>query len=268
MDLEKQSENKNPNKKPEVSRRNFLKMAAIGGGGLLAFSQFGGIAEACQLDVPKTDKKTEEHIKACGLGPKTLKAKNFEHLPGNIAGLSESQLKQHIALYTKYVKKYNAVDQLIQDSRKSGNYKKARNYQLRQSYALNGVILHDLYFSNLKNDVFSPETKTKALIERDFGSIANYFADLRSVAKSMRGWAITGYNMLDGRIHNYGLDTHDHGSPLGVYPLMVLDVYEHAYMVDFGTNRGAYLDAFVELIDWTTVEQRLEKALTHTASVT
>ncbi len=254
-------------KEGDLSRRGFLKKAVIGGSGLLALSQLGGIAEACQRGQQKTDdvkvgcKKSASGANVFPLA--ALTAKDFSHLPGQLKGLSASQLQQHIALYEGYVKKYNRVQQDIQASRKAGDYSKARGFQLRQSYALNGVVLHDLYFSNLTPQSAPPTTGSivESLINRDFGSLETYFADLRSVGKTMRGWAITGYSTMDGKIHNYGLDTHDQGSPLGVFPLMVLDVYEHAYMVDYGTNRGAYLDAFVGLIDWPVVEQRLKKAM-------
>ena len=131
--------------------------------------------------------------------------------------------------------------------------------------ALNGSVLHELYFSNLIDRESQPSEDFKKVIERDFGNWHNYIENTKAVGVCMRGWAITAYNYRDGKIHNYGLDTHNMFVPVFVRPLLILDVYEHAYMVDYGINRVGYLDSFFKNVNWHVVSQRFESALKHDA---
>jgi Fe-Mn family superoxide dismutase len=124
---------------------------------------------------------------------------------------------------------------------------------------MNGIILHELYFGNLGQPAQGPNQPSDALkeaITREYGSWQAYLTHLRALGKSMRGWVLSAFNIRDGRIHNYGLDTHNQWVPIHVIPFIVLDVYEHAYMLDFGTNRGSYLDVFFNNHNWPAVNQR------------
>jgi len=191
-------------------------------------------------------------------------AKDFSFFFKSLDGISENQLKQHYTLYEGYVKKINEIQEKLKSADKSSanaTYSEIRELQVEQTYALNGVVLHELYFSNLIDKKTTPANVLKTIIERDFGSWDNYIADLKAVGKSMRGWVVTAYNYRDGRVHNYGLDTHNMFVPVFVRPLLVLDVYEHAYMIDYGVNRAGYLDAFLNNVNWPVVSQRFEAAL-------
>ncbi|MBX2861504.1 MAG: Fe-Mn family superoxide dismutase, partial [Vampirovibrio sp.] len=222
------------------------------------------IAEACGRDGKKADwKRSELNDGTGGFSSsviQTLTAKNFDHLNGAIEGLSWNQLKQHIGLYNKYVKKLNAAQQILSQNAKAGNFDQVRTLQLKQSYALNGAVLHDLYFSNMTGKSEKPGDMTAFYLNRDFDGRKNFEAEFKAIGKSMRGWTMAGFNFMDGKVHTYGLDAHDAGTPLGVYPLLVMDVYEHAYMIDFGTSRAPYIDVFTASIDWDLVEKRLTKA--------
>lgn len=253
------------------NRRQFLRMAAAtAGGGLLAMTQLDGIAEACQkAQWSNTDLQLDETLLAqatpaatAGLPQpvQTIQAKDFSHLQGTVEGISWNQLEQHIGLYNNYVKTLNTVQDQLAQAARGGNTADLRQLMLTQSYALDGAILHDLYFSNMGSTTNTPGELTARYLSRDFGGTQNFITQFEGVGAKMRGWAVAGLNMLDGKIHVYGLDAHDEGTPMGVYPLLIMDVYEHAYMIDFGTNRGRYLEVFRRNIDWTEVEQRLQSA--------
>jgi Fe-Mn family superoxide dismutase len=193
----------------------------------------------------------------------------FPHL-STVEGISQNQLSQHLELYNGYVKKINDIENQISAmtpelEKMNPTYSPFRELHVEQTYALNGVILHEAYFEALKGQS-KPATETELvhkIFTEEFGSWDNYIHHLTAVGKSARGWALTGYNMRDHRIHNYGLDTHNQFVPVGVIPLVVLDVYEHAYMIDFGTKRGAYLEAFMKNVDWTVVDNRLKTLMLH-----
>ena len=191
-------------------------------------------------------------------------AKDFSFFFKSLDGISEDQLKQHYTLYEGYIKKINEIQDYLKNAdHKSANatYSEMRELQVEQSYALNGVILHELYFSNMVDRKTEPTDAFKMVIERDFGSWENYINDLKAVGMSMRGWAITAYNYRDGKVHNYGLDTHNMFVPLSVRPLLIMDVYEHAYMIDYGVKRASYIDSFLKNVHWPVVSERFESAL-------
>src|SRR3989337_177248 len=96
-------------------------------------------------------------------------------------------------------------------------------------------------------------------MDRDFGSWKECLADWKATAMSARGWVLTAYNFRDGLVHNYLLDAHNQLVPVGVWPLLVLDVYEHAYAIDFGVKRPPYIDVFMKNIRWDAVNKRLER---------
>jgi Fe-Mn family superoxide dismutase len=261
-----------------IARREFLKKAAALGGTALALSQLRMTAEAAAPAKPATPAaKGKEAGKAIPVDhPKhgydaqeQIQARTFPSL-STVEGISQNQLNEHIGLYNGYVKKINEIQGLIMGTtpdleKMNATYSPYRELHVEQTYALNGVILHEYYFENLGGAKKKP-TETEMvhkLFSQEFGSWDNYVTHLTAVGKSMRGWAMTGYNMRDHRIHNYGLDLHNQWVPVHVIPLLVLDVYEHAYMIDFGTKRGAYLDAFMRNVNWEVVDQRLKTMILH-----
>jgi Fe-Mn family superoxide dismutase len=254
--------NVNPSSSSPLSRRDFLKMAGMASGGLaLAATQLGGgIAQACN---PKL--ATPAAISDSAPLPDvitTIPTKDFSSLKERVSGISWNQLSQHIGLYEGYVSKLNKANATLAEAQvKNTGELDTRNLQHKRSYALNGALLHDWYFSNMGEDQPMMGALTQRLINRDFGSQTNYLADLGRVGKASRGWAITGLSLLDNRVYNYGLDAHDTGTPVWFHPLLVMDVYEHAYMIDFGTNKQLYMDAFTSAIRWDEVEKRAKQAL-------
>lgn len=95
------------------------------------------------------------------------------------------------------------------------------------------------------------------LIKRDFGSVENWIADMAAAGLSARGWVITAYDPADAALHNYSADAHNIGIVAGTVPIIALDVYEHAYFMDYGTNRKGYIEAFFKNLNWKAVDEMM-----------
>lgn len=190
-------------------------------------------------------------------------AKRYDGLLGNfLKGFTDGQLKAHFALYEGYINKINDLESRIKsfdpNNSDTVNY---RGWHLEQTSMLNGAVLHELYFGNLGNNQKEPKGNLLKMITRDFGSLQNFLGHLKAVGKIVHGWSLAAFNYRTGKINVYGLERHNLNVPTMVYPILVLDVYEHAYMIDYGTDKKKYLDAFVIDLDWKPVEERLERAL-------
>lgn len=182
-----------------------------------------------------------------------VKPKNFDFY--NIRGLSKNQLQQHYQLYLGYIKLLAEVLSTLE--------KKQSNYQYRglkdgETYALNGIKLHELYFGNLGQTKSNPSAKLLELINRDFGNYQNWLNDFIRTGQVARGWAVLAFDYRDKKLHNIMQDTHHQGALWQVKPLLVLDVYEHAYMIDFGIKKAKYLKIFQDNINWSVVNNRVD----------
>lgn len=197
-------------------------------------------------------------------------AKDFGSLATqNMAGLSANQIEQHLKLYKGYVGKINEIEAKLKDvdiSSANATYSPLRELLVEQSFALNGVLYHEFYFGNLGGKGGEPQAELRAAIEERFGSVGKFMDYLKAAGKSMRGWVIIGYNIRTGHLQCYGLDTHNMFVPAGIVPVLVLDVYEHAYMIDYGIDRAKYLDAFVNNLNWDVVAKRFAAARKHSGS--
>ncbi|MFD3157647.1 superoxide dismutase [Haloimpatiens sp. FM7330] len=181
----------------------------------------------------------------------------------NVKGISKNQLEQHYKLYEGYVRKTNEIwkesEELNDFKGSNTTYSKVRSLKLGESYALDGVKLHELYFENMNCKSNIPYGHIMKLIERDFGSYERFVKYFISVGMAMRGWCVLTIEPLDEKLHIIGQDAHDVGSIWMSNPLLVLDVYEHAYMIDFGINRLEYINIFMKNINWKVVNSRLKK---------
>lgn len=190
---------------------------------------------------------------------KDVLAKEFDF--SNLDGISEKQLQEHYKLYLGYVNKINEIwsllDQDVNFLNPNPTYSPIRSLKLGESYALDGVKLHELYFGNLGNKNNKCVGKILKLIERDYYSFKHFYDRFMDIALSMRGWVVLAYEPIDRSLHIYGSDAHDVGPIWKAYPLLVLDVYEHAYFLDYGINRKAYIEAFFKNINWSVVNKRL-----------
>ncbi len=192
-------------------------------------------------------------------------AKDFSPFLKTLDGFSQEALKLHYGLYEGYIKAVNNVNEKIKSTDKNSshhNYSEYRNLLVELSHNLNGVILHELYFSNLTDKLTEPSAALIKVIERDYGSMDNFVADVKAAAMASRaGWAITGYNYRDGRIHNFAIDQHNLHAPVFIRPILVLDTWEHAFITDYGTDKKSYIEAFMKNINWHVISLRFEAAL-------
>lgn len=180
-----------------------------------------------------------------------------------LEGISEKQISQHRdILYAGYVNKLNEIEERLKtaDITKANQaFSDFRALKVEETFALNGVVLHELYFENLGVKSAKPTGKLSDLMARDFGSFDRWIENLKACGMAARGWVILGLCTYDGRLHNYCLDAHNDRVPVNVVPILVLDVYEHAYVIDFGVKRAPYLDAFVKNINWDAAAKRLDR---------
>ncbi len=188
--------------------------------------------------------------------------KKFE-LKG-LDGISENQISQHRdILYAGYVNKLNEIEERLKTvdiSKANQTFSDLRALKADETFALNGVIFHELYFENLGGKNLKPKGELSDLIAKEFGSFDKWSDNFKACGLSARGWVLMGINTYDGKIHNYCLDTHNFNVPASFIPMLVMDVYEHAYTIDYGVKRQPYIDAFMKNIDWNVCMRRLEKA--------
>ena len=189
--------------------------------------------------------------------------KNFDHLLGGKAkGLSDLQLKAHFTLYQGYVKKLNEIEERLgKADRSTANYSFSEYTELRrrEPVAFNGTYLHEAYFDNLGEGGQQPPDAFKKAVTAEFGSWENYVADLKAMVTSAPGWALTTWSFADNRIRNNLIQSEHHvGLMVNQCVLLAVDAWEHAFFMDYGTNRGEYFQNVFPAVSWTEVGKRLQ----------
>jgi Fe-Mn family superoxide dismutase len=189
--------------------------------------------------------------------------KNFEHLLG-LKGFSDQLLKNHFALYQGYVNNTNRLAEALAtllNEDKSGTPEYAE-LKRRFGWEFNGMRLHEYYFGNMTRDFMELNTGSPLYrkILEDFGSYEVWEKDFKG-AGGMRGigWVVLYYDPIGGRLFNVWINEHDVGHLSGAMPILIMDVFEHAYMIDYGLKRVDYIEAFFNAIDWKAVEERFAK---------
>jgi Fe-Mn family superoxide dismutase len=190
------------------------------------------------------------------LQPKPLK---YSSLPG----LSEKQLSEHHdVLYAGYVKKTNEIRAKLANVSLEGvnaTHSDLRELKLEETFALNGVKLHERYFDNLGGPGGAPSGTVADWIMEDFGSYEKWQAEFSACGMAARGWVVLAFDLEEKRLMNVVCDVHNQGGVWGQVPLLVLDVYEHAYFLDYATARKKYLETFTANVDWSAVNAQIEK---------
>lgn len=191
----------------------------------------------------------------------TYQAKDYSKLIG-MQGFSETLLKNHFTLYQGYVTNTNKLLETLNILLKEGKTGSPEYAELKRrlGWEWNGVRLHELYFENLGGDgVFSQSSKLQRLINDNFGSFENWLKDFKATG-AMRGigWVVLYQDTLTGKLINFWINEHDVGHPAGCNPLLVMDVFEHAFMLDYGLKRADYIEAFFKNINWQVVEKRMK----------
>ena len=188
-------------------------------------------------------------------------AKDYGKLVG-MGGFSETLLKNHFTLYQGYVANTNKILDGLAAMLAEGKTGTPEYAELKRrlGWEFNGMRLHEYYFENLggKGALDAGSRLGKALAA-EFGSVEKWEADFRAVG-AMRGigWVVL-YQDADGkRLLNQWVNEHDVGHPAGAVPVLVMDVFEHAFMTDYGLKRADYIAAFFKNIDWKAAEARLK----------
>lgn len=173
-------------------------------------------------------------------------------------GISRSTIESHYKLYEGYVGKRNEILGKLEGvdlSTANGTYSELRELKVELTFAVGGIKNHELYFEHLGGNGGDPTGAIGALIARDFGSTDAWRADLRATATAARGWAWTAYDWDEGRLFNYIGDAQNTFPVWNATPLVALDVYEHAYWLDYRTDRAGYIEAFFANLDWGVVNE-------------
>ena len=171
-------------------------------------------------------------------------------------GISRASIEAHYKLYEGYVNKRNEILARLDAVDPAGanqTYSDLRALKVEFSFAIGGIKNHEIYFDHLGGDGGAPNGQIGRLIERDFGSVEEWARDLKASGLAGRGWAWTAYDWDEGRLFNYVGDAQNTFPIWNATPLVALDVYEHAYFLDFQTDRGSYIDAFFANLDWAVV---------------
>jgi superoxide dismutase, Fe-Mn family len=176
-------------------------------------------------------------------------------------GISRAAVEAHYKLYEGYVAKRNEILQRLGEidlSTANQVYSDVRALKVELSFAIGGVKNHEIYFAHLGGGGGNPDGAIAELIERDFGGADAWRADLKASGMAGRGWAWTAYDWDEQRLFNYVGDAQNTFPIWNATPLVALDVYEHAYFLDYQTDRGSYIEAFFGNLDWDVVNGWVE----------
>jgi len=186
-----------------------------------------------------------------------------------LKGISDKTLETHFKLYEGYVKQTNELSEKVAELLGKGKVDQDQfpdysELKRRLGFEYNGMVLHEYYFENLKKNAGGDPPRTSPIYrqaESTFGDYNLWKADFIGIGK-MRGvgWAICYQDPGNGRLSNHWITLHETGNVAGYKPILVMDVWEHAYLFDYKpADRPKYIEAFFANIDWKTVDQRLEK---------
>lgn len=187
-------------------------------------------------------------------------AKNYSHLLG-LAGFSDALLTNHFTLYEGYVKNTNALSDKLKALAERGEYSTPdfAEFKRRFGWEWNGMRMHELYFGNMtKEGAALADGTLKEKLVAAYGSLENWEKNFTGTG-AMRGigWVVLGHDAETDKLYNVWVNEHDLGHLVGTKPLLVMDVFEHAFMIDYGLKRTDYITAFMQAIDWKVVEERL-----------
>jgi len=191
------------------------------------------------------------------------KIHDFSNLKG-LNGISDTQIEVHLKLYEGYVNNTNLLTEHLWKLVKDGQQATPEYAELtrRLGFEYDGMIFHEYYFGNLKGGAkqLDPNSTAGKALASSFGDADTWLKDFRALG-TMRGigWVITFQDPMTGWLSNMWVAEHQNGVPGGFKPILVMDVWEHAFMIDYKpAEKGKYIDAFFQNVDWQAVEQRLQ----------
>lgn len=180
--------------------------------------------------------------------------------------VSQKTKSAHEELYKGYVETFNKVSARLDTAERSditSRHSEFRSLKLDETWNLNALWLHELYFSNC----FDPHSEivmdsmSYMRLERDFGTFEDWQRDFMACALASRaGWVVCGYHMFLRKYVNIMIDEHSGNVPVGFYPIIVVDMWEHAYYRDYLTDKKSYLISQMREFNWSVIEERVKKA--------
>ena len=187
--------------------------------------------------------------------------KNYEHILG-LPGFGDTLLKNHFTLYQGYVTNTNKLMKIISDMIKEGKQATPEFAEIKRRFGweFNGMRLHELYFENMTKNAsqISKSSKIYQLIEKNFGNYENFEKEFKATGV-MRGigWVIVYHDKQNDNLFIEWVNEHEAGHLSTATPLLIMDVFEHAFMIEYGLKRADYIESFVKAIDWNIVEKRI-----------
>lgn len=180
------------------------------------------------------------------------------------AGISRATHDAHLGLWKGYANKTNEIRKLLADMEidpGKGNqvYSEMRALKVNYAFAYGGYINHSVYFNTLGGQGGNPTGNVADLINDTFGSAERWIDDWKTTGMAARGWVYLAYDHEEERVHTYIGDSQDTFPAWNNTLLLAMDVYEHAYFLDFQAARAKYIDAYMQCIDWDAVNARLPR---------
>ncbi|HVP39491.1 MAG TPA: Fe-Mn family superoxide dismutase [Candidatus Saccharimonadales bacterium] len=180
-------------------------------------------------------------------------------------GISRRTMEEHFKLYQGYVNKANEILQKLESldrdpAKANQTYSDLRVLKHELTFAIGGVKNHELYFGHLGGRGGQPGGALAAALAKDFGSFDAWAKDLKATGIAARGWVWLALDHDYGTLFNYLGDAQNTFPVWNATPILALDTYEHAYFIDYGTARGSYIDQFLRVVDWPTVEAAYARA--------
>lgn len=175
--------------------------------------------------------------------------------------VSERAFYEHVKLYQGYVNKLNEIDNKLkmnpQYEGANSVYSHYRALKKSETLCIDGIILHELYFSIMRTRRKKPDIDTQKIFTRFFGGYESWLKDFIACSKAGRGWCVLVYEQRTKSFRNIMQDAQDEGNIWAGYPILPIDIYEHAYFMDYGTDRAKYIENFISSIDWDIVGNRI-----------
>ncbi len=191
--------------------------------------------------------------------------------PTGLNGISDDQIADHWNLYVAYVNQSNALKKELEELRLEGKASSFAYADRRRRFGFEfaGMTLHEFYFANLKSDIeLNEEGAFAQAVKKSFGSLEAWKEDFTNTGKTRSiGWAICYMDPETGDLNNHFVQLHEEGNIPSFHPIVVMDVWEHAYMVDHKAGgRPAYIESVMSNINWEKVEHRFSDATAKMAS--
>lgn len=178
--------------------------------------------------------------------------------------LSSQTKSEHEGLYRRYIEDFNKVQMQLQTASRTSDYLSLRSLYNNRTFLLNAIKLHELYFANISDlsSELSVNTLTYTKLSESFGTFEMWQQDFISACMvSREGWGILYYDPYLKNFTNCVVDLHNDNIPIGCIPILVMDMWSHAYYIDYGTDKKSYVYNMMKEINWTIVEARMESAL-------